>query len=116
MISKLESAHAVPPQKPQCGTTVCIKRKSICVHFDNMKELQIRAYCSIDKVRSELYTYHLYNGESEVGPDSRHVPLSYFILFQNTLSVIKHKCRFGGGGKRTVVPNPLPQHTLCTLS
>ena len=50
-----------------------------------MKELQIRAYFSIDKVRSELYTYHLYNGESEVGPDSRHVPLSYFILFQNTL-------------------------------
>ena len=26
-------------------------------------------------------SYHLYNGESEVGPDSRHVPLSYFILF-----------------------------------
>ena len=75
-----------------------------------MKELQIRAYYSIDKVRSELYSYHLYNGESEVGPDSRHsrhVPLSYFILFQNTLSVIKHKCRFGGG-KRTVVPDPLP--------
>ena len=74
----------VAPRKSRCGTTVCIKRKSICVHFDNMKELQIRTYCSIDNVPkqcSALYTYHLYNGESEVGPDSRHVPLSYFILF-----------------------------------
>ena len=80
-----------------------------------MKELQIRAYYSIDKVSSELYTYHLYNGESEVGPDSRHVPLSYFILFQNTLSVIKHKCRFWGE-KTYSGPRPPPQHTLCTLS
>ena len=44
VICELESAHAVPPQKPQCGITVGIKRKLICVHFDNMKELQIRAY------------------------------------------------------------------------
>ena len=73
-----------------------------------MKELQIRAYYSIDKVRSELDTYHLYNGESEVGPDSRHVPLSYFILFQNTLSVIKHKCRFGGGGNVQWSQTPSP--------
>ena len=29
----------------------------------------------------ELYIYTLYNGENEVGPDSRHVSLSYFILF-----------------------------------
>ena len=91
--------------------TVCIKRKSICVHFDNMKELQIRAYCSIDKVRSELYTCHLNNGESEMGPDSRHVPLSYFILFQNTLSVIKHKCRLGGG-ERSVPRPPPPAYSL----
>ena len=27
-----------------------------------------------------LYTYHLYNGEIELGPDSKHVPLSYFTL------------------------------------
>ena len=47
-----------------------------------MKELQIRAYCSIDKVRSELYTYHLYNGESEVGPDSLFLDMCrYRILF-----------------------------------
>ena len=25
---------------------------------------------------AELYTYNLYNGENEVGPDSRHVLLS----------------------------------------
>ena len=77
-----------------------------------MKELQIRAYYSIDKVRSELYTYHLYNGESEVGPDSRHVPLSYFILFQNTLSVIKHKCRLGGGGTYSDPRPPPPAYSL----
>ena len=28
-----------------------------------------------------LYTHNLCNGENEVGPDSRHVLLSYFILF-----------------------------------
>ena len=50
-----------------------------------MKELQICAYCSIDNVPKQcaefLYTYNLYNGENEVGPDCRHVPLSYFIQF-----------------------------------
>ena len=68
-ICELESVQAVAPQKPQCGTTVCIKRKSICVHFDvrkralnvllYMKELQISAYCSnVPKQCAELlYTY-----------------------------------------------------------
>ena len=30
---------------------------------------------------NDMPAYNLYNGENEVGPDSRHVPLSYFILF-----------------------------------
>ena len=42
-------------QKPGCGTTVCVQRKSLCVHFDvrksasnvllYMKDLQMCAYC-----------------------------------------------------------------------
>ena len=43
------------------------------------------AYCSIDNVNKQcaelLYTYNLYTGENKVDPDSRHVPLSDFILF-----------------------------------
>ena len=33
------------------------------------------------KQYAELLYNNLYNGENEVGPDSRHVTLSYFILF-----------------------------------
>ena len=36
---------------------------------------------NVPKQCAEWYTYNLYNEENEVGPDSRHVPLSYFILF-----------------------------------
>ena len=57
------------------------------------------AHCSIDNVPkqcAELYTLYsvgiAHNGENEVGPDSRHVPLSYIILSYNILSVIKNKC------------------------
>ena len=73
-ICEIESAQAVAPQKLRCGATVCVKRKSICVHFDirksalnvllYMKELQICAYYSIDNVPKQcaelLYTYNLY--------------------------------------------------------
>ena len=33
----------------------------------------------------ELYTYNLFNGENEVGPDSRHVP--YFIIHCQCLKI-----------------------------
>ncbi len=74
VICELESAHAVPPHKQQCDTTVGIKRKLICVHFDNMKELHICAYnvlscthiiCIMDKVRLawvlDMCRYRIYS-------------------------------------------------------
>ena len=46
----------------------------------------------LNNVLSSTHLICRYNGENEVGPDSRHVLLSYFIIFYNTLSAIKNKC------------------------
>ena len=43
---ELESAQTVAPQKPRCGATVtvCVKRKSICVHFYVRKTSNVLLY------------------------------------------------------------------------
>ena len=77
-------------QKPGCGATVCVQRKSLCVHFDVRKSAS-----------NVLLLYEKRPSHVWILPDSRHV------VFYNTLSVIKIKCWFSGK-KRTVVPDPLP--------
>ena len=77
-------------QKPRCGATVCVQRKSLCVHFD----VNERCFkCDIIHER----------------PTNVCILLGFYTcgVFYNTLSVIKIKCWFPGG-KRMVVPDPLP--------
>ena len=62
----------------------------------------------LNNVLSCTHIFCRYNGENEVGPDSRHVPLSYIIHSYNILSVIKNKCSFSEEKKRTVFPDPSP--------
>ena len=124
-IYELESAQAVALQKPRCGTTVCVKRKSICVHFEvrksalnvlpYMKGLQMCAYSNTDNVPKQcaelLYTLCIIAKMrwARILDMCRYHILFYFR--KNTLSVIKNKCLFSGG-KRTVVPDPLHPNVL----
>ena len=56
-VCELESAQVVAPQKPLCGATVCMKRKSICVHFDVRK---IALFCVITHERAtNLYILYV---------------------------------------------------------
>ena len=81
--------QAVAPQKPRCGATVCVKRKSICVlviTHERAANVCI-LYVLVMYLNNVLSccTHNIciyYNGENYVGPDSRHVPLSYFIPFR----------------------------------
>ena len=57
-ICELESAQAVAPQKLRCGTTVCVKRKSICIYVD------VRKSAHSKQIQICAYPYNLYNGEN----------------------------------------------------
>ena len=58
-ICELESAEAVAPQKPWCGATVCIKRKSICVHFDVRKSALNVLLSIIHEIATHVYILYV---------------------------------------------------------
>ena len=75
-ICELESAQEEAPQKPRCGATVCVQRKSICVRFKGQEKCFLKMcyytrksykfvhIVCIDNVPRQcpelLYTHNLY--------------------------------------------------------
>ena len=87
-ICELESVQAVAPQKPRCSATFCIKRKSICIHFDVRK----------GALNVLLYTFY-----------------SILFYFRIHCQWLKNKSWFSGK-KRIVVPDPsLPLYAFINV-